>query len=254
MVSIVVPKEEDSYIQKYALDRIEEEVCKKMPAIIRYADWKKVIPACIMIEQEPLGIYGYLNDTIKDATKNVSSGTSIQYIRAAIKFRIYMLLYYRHCDNELYRVAVFPNLIEKMKEEKFDYDIEWINKSIDKIIDLEREVRELREKNSHTDNGSTVEDRKKIVLTNQSEMARVVKAMYMAGYFKNSDGSNVSEAEVGRKLCADFGLKSTWDSMVQAAYKKESIAETFDTLKDKAVEHYKKVNKIQESNAQNTIR
>ena len=242
--SVVVTKDEDSYIPEYTLDRIEEEVCKKMPAFIQYAGWKKVIPACIMIEQEPLGIYGCLTNTIKEVTMNQINPFNIQHVRAAIKCRIYMLLYYRHRDNELYKVAVFPYLIEKMREEKFDYDIEWINKRIDQIIKLEWRVRELREKNSHTDNDSTIEDGKKIVLTNQSEMARVVKAMYMAGYFKNSDGSNVSEAEVGRKLCADFGIKSTWDSMVQAAYKKESIAETFDMLKDKAVEHYKKVNKI----------
>ena len=152
--SVVVTKDEDSYIPEYTLDRIEEEVCKKMPAFIQYADWKKVIPTCIMIEQEPLGIYGCLINTIKEATKNMLSGTS--YTRVAIKYRIYMLLYYRHRDNELYKVAVFPNLIEKMREEKFDYDIDWINKCIDHIIDLEREVRELQKRSSEnmTEEGS----------------------------------------------------------------------------------------------------
>lgn len=141
-MSRVIEKEEDNYIPEYTLDRIEEEVCKKMPAIMQYASWDDVIPACIMIEHEPLGIYGCLNNTVNEATKNVI--LSGQYIRAAIKFRIYMLLYYMHRDSELYKISVFPILIAKMKEEKFDYGIEWINRRIDRIIELEWKVKELQ--------------------------------------------------------------------------------------------------------------
>lgn len=162
-----------------------------------------------------------------------------------------MLLYYRHCDNELYRVAVFPNLIEKMKEEKFDYDIEWINKSIDKIIDLERRIKELSGKDSDIDNGSTKKERKKkkkIVLTNQSEMARVVKAMCMNGYFMYEDGSNVCEAEVGRLLREVFHIKSSWNSLKQSAFQKEGISNTFEDLKAMAIKHYEKVNKTNKTN------
>ncbi len=86
---------------------------------------------------------------------------------------------------------------------------------------------------------------KRIVLTNQSETARVVKAMAMSGHFKHEDGSRVSEAEVGRKFCSSFGIKSSWDSLIQSAFKMEGgVAGTFDALKDKAVKHYRKVNKI----------
>ena len=86
---------------------------------------------------------------------------------------------------------------------------------------------------------------KRIVLTNQSETARVVKAMAMSGHFKHEDGSRVSEAEVGRKFCSSFGIKSSWDSLIQSACKMEGgVAGTFDALKDKAVKHYRKVNKI----------
>ena len=244
--SIVVPKEEDSYIPEYTLDRIEEEVCKNISGM-EYTHWENAIKICIEIEREPLDIYRCLNTTVSTYGISDKDTQNIDQRIKTILLRIYMLLYYHHRNDKIYEMSVFPPLREYVCRCKNcnNYNFSgMIVAPLNKIIDLEREVRELREKNSHTDNGSTVEDRKKIVLTNQSEMARVVKAMYMAGYFKNSDGSNVSEAEVGRKLCADFGLKSTWDSMVQAAYKKESIAETFDTLKDKAVEHYKKVNKI----------
>lgn len=85
---------------------------------------------------------------------------------------------------------------------------------------------------------------KRLVLTNQSEMARVVKAMAMCAYFKHADGTMVSEAEVGRWLCQQFGVKSTWDSLVQSAFKVENVSDTFMRLNDKAVEHFKKVNKI----------
>lgn len=93
--------------------------------------------------------------------------------------------------------------------------------------------------------GKPLPPSKHIVLTNQSETARVVKAMAKAGYFKHEDGSRVSEAEVGRKFCSLFGIKSSWDSLIQSAFKVEGgVAGTFETLKDKAVEHYEKVNKI----------
>lgn len=85
---------------------------------------------------------------------------------------------------------------------------------------------------------------KRIVLTNQSETARVMKAMAMAGHFKHEDGSEVSEAEVGRKFCKDFGIKSSWDSLVQSAFKVENVSNTFNKLMDKATQHYSKVNNI----------
>ncbi len=93
--------------------------------------------------------------------------------------------------------------------------------------------------------GEPLPPSKRIVLTNQSETARVVKAMAMSGHFKHEDGSRVSEAEVGRKFCSSFGIKSSWDSLIQSAFKMEGgVAGTFDALKDKAVKHYRKVNKI----------
>lgn len=107
---------------------------------------------------------------------------------------------------------------------------------------------ELKENDalSVVENEKSLPPSKRIVLNNQSETARVVKAMAMAGYFKHEDGSRVSEAEVGRKFCSLFGVKSTWDSLVQSAFRVEDISGTFETLKTTAINHYKKVNNIKD--------
>ena len=141
---VVVTKDEDSYIPEYTLDRIEEEVCKNWASLLQYVSWDKVIPTCINIEQEPLGVYGYLNDIIKQYDKG-NSASIRKSIRFAIKMRIYMLLYYRHSNDEMYKKAVLPILRKKVDEEGVGCDIDKeINASLDGILEFERQVREMQ--------------------------------------------------------------------------------------------------------------
>lgn len=246
-------EQSEEVISQYMLDCLEEEVCTNI-SVAKLTKWLKVVPYCVNINKEVLSVYTNTCNMVKQFTRQNTSAQDIQAYRESLVTRLYILLYYLHRDDEEYKVIVFPYLTSKMKLNTPGIIRENINKPIDKIIENHKKLQELRAAKSVLSNDSTSRDKKQIVLTNQSEMVRVVKAMYMAGYFKFSDGSVVSEAEVGRKLCADFGIKSTWDSLVQAAYKVDDVSKSFDTLRDKALGHYKKVNKIQESNAQNTIR
>ncbi len=236
-------EQSEEVISQYMLDCLEEEVCTNI-SVAKLTEWSKVVHYCVNINKEVLSVHTNTCNMVKQFTRQNTSAQDIQAYRESLVTRLYILLYYLHRDDEEYKVWVFPYLTSKMKSNTPAVIIEKINKPIDKIIENQKKLQELRAAKSVLSNDSTSRDKKQIVLTNQSEMARVVKAMYMSGYFKHADGSRLSEAEVGRKFCSDFGIETKWDTIVQAAYKIEGVAETFDSLKDNAIKHYKKVNKI----------
>jgi len=236
-------EQSEEVISQYMLDCLEEEVCTNI-SVAKLTKWLKVVPYCVNINKVMLSVHTNTCNMEKQFTRQNTSAQDIQAYRESLVTRLYILLYYLHRDDEEYKVWVFPYLTSKMKLNTPAVIIEKINKPIDKIIENQKKLQELRAAKSVLSNDSTSRDKKQIVLTNQSEMARVVKAMYMSGYFKHADGSRLSEAEVGRKFCSDFGIETKWDTIVQAAYKIEGVAETFDSLKDNAIKHYKKVNKI----------
>lgn len=71
-----------------------------------------------------------------------------------------------------------------------------------------------------------------IVLTNNSNFARVIQAMVSARYFKRADGDETNATEVGGMLLKLFGVSNTWKSVLQKAYSRENPLRTFDELRD----------------------
>ncbi len=71
-----------------------------------------------------------------------------------------------------------------------------------------------------------------IMLTNNSNFARVVQAMVSARYFKRANGDETNATEVGGMLLKLFGVSNTWKSVLQKAYSRENPLKTFDELRD----------------------
>jgi len=96
------------------------------------------------------------------------------------------------------------------------------------------EVYRLREENAKLEKSQTPPQ---IVLTNNSNFARVVQAMVSARYFKRADGDETNATEVGNMLLKIFGVSNTWKSVLQKAYGRENPMKTFDELRT-AAENY----------------
>lgn len=77
-----------------------------------------------------------------------------------------------------------------------------------------------------------------IVLTNNSNFARVVQAMVSARYFKRANGDETNATEVGGLLLKIFGVTNTWKSVLQKAYSRENPLKTFDDLRTAAEKYW----------------
>lgn len=237
-------------ISQYMLDCLEEEVCTNI-SVAKLTKWSKVVHYCVNINKEVLSVHTNTRNMVGQITKQNTSERDIQAYRESLVTRLYILLYYLHRDDEEYKAMVFPYLTSKMKLNTPGIIREYINKPIDKIIENQKKLQELRAAKSVKKIEKTTTPNKRILLANQNEMVRVVKAMCMNGYFIHENGSKVNEAEVGRLLREVFHIKSTWNSLKQSAFQKEGISNTFEDLKAMAIKHYEKVNKTNKTNKTN---
>ena len=97
------------------------------------------------------------------------------------------------------------------------------------------EIDRLREENAKLEKS---QNPPQIVLTNNSNFARVVQAMVSARYFKRADGDETNATEVGGMLLKMFGVSNTWKSVLQKAYSRENPLKTFDELRDVAQKYW----------------
>jgi len=81
-------------------------------------------------------------------------------------------------------------------------------------------------------NSNPLKDVPQVVLTNNSNFARVIQAMVSARYFKRANGDETNATEVGGMLLKLFGVSNTWKSVLQKAYSRENPLRTFDELRD----------------------
>lgn len=146
--SVIVTKDEDSYIPEYTLDRIESEVCTNIPGM-EYTQWEDAINMCVEIEREPLDIYRCLNTIVTIYGIWDKEPQTINDRMKSILLRIHILLYYRHRDDRIYEISVFPPLREYVNRyvncKNYNFHVK-IYDPLNKIIDLEREVRELQKR------------------------------------------------------------------------------------------------------------
>ena len=107
-----------------------------------FADLDKI---CVRIENNPPEVFSVIAKAKNDKAILVP-GTSIRKYHVMLT-RIYILLYYRHCDDADYKDFVLKELLDNMGiYGKKEYAEQHINKPIDNIRDIEKQFKEKQKK------------------------------------------------------------------------------------------------------------
>ena len=106
-----------SLVPQYVLDQLSDEVCMKLNYFHRIYTpakmWEGVIEACEQIEQNPQAVNSIIVEAkLKHSTISVP-GSNVAYYHMFLT-RLYVLLYYRHPDDDVYKPVVFRRLEENM--------------------------------------------------------------------------------------------------------------------------------------------
>lgn len=128
------------------------------------------------------------------------------------------------------------------REENDELLVQQISKLKEEVNRLAGENAELKRENERFKDGNVQLEYysvpSKIVLTNNSNFARVVQAMVSARYFKRANGDETNATEVGGLLLRIFGVTNTWKSVLQKAYGRENPLKTFDDLRTAAEKYW----------------
>ena len=106
----------ETYLTKDVLGNLSLRVAKSLPCLKTIDDtsiWEKPIPLCQRIEANVREVDSVILEARKDNGYFQNRGTNpfnFQVLLACV----YILLYYRHCDDELYKAVVFPELQNNM--------------------------------------------------------------------------------------------------------------------------------------------
>lgn len=230
----------NEYLPEYILDGLTLRVINKLGNFYQDCMPKNnadVIKACKTIEQNVQQVYS----VIANAKRNMNSNPGgYGYRYRHFLTSVYVLLYYRHRDDEPYKLVVFPQL----KLEMGDYANKTIIKEVvDKMLEEDAKLRSMQEnKNtginlqmeltSGTDNPIMLADKR------GSDFVRAVQAMCLSGYFVHKDKTMATPTEVGSMLVKLFGRNTEWKSLLQKAYGRDNPLKTFDELRDKAQEYW----------------
>ena len=133
------------YLPKYTLNQLADRVAMKVDYFNRLYKpdniWNGIIESCQTIEEEPRNVSTVIVD-MKKENEIAVSGTSIKKYHCKLTC-VYILLYYRYRDDDMYKALVFPYLIQNMGVYSGNQIInDKINLEIDKIIELDKLVEE----------------------------------------------------------------------------------------------------------------
>lgn len=134
-------------ISQTKLNVMYERICSQIDYLTTRTDsasplWDGPIKMCQQIEADPFAV----DSVALEAKKHNSyfNGSSTPRVYHAILCRVYIILYYRHRGEELYKEIVFPRLLENMGLYKAKY-LNSINEQIDKILAQEEMVKKMQE-------------------------------------------------------------------------------------------------------------
>lgn len=135
------------FITQIKLNVLQDRVCRPINYLTTKINsatplWDDPIKMCQQIEIDQFAV----DSVILNARQHNSlfNGINTPRIYHAILCRVYILLYYRFHDNELYQRIVFPKLKENMGIYN-DIHLKTINEEIDKILALEELVKKIQE-------------------------------------------------------------------------------------------------------------
>jgi hypothetical protein len=231
----------NEYLPEYTINGLTQRVINRLGNFYHTYTPKNdsnVIKSCREIEANVQKVY----NVIDSATKRLNSSGAYGYCYRSFLTSVYVLLYYRHRDDERYKMVVFPQLKRYMGEHAAK---PILHEELDKMIEEDAMLRSLGGEDeivSRIKKQQTSDDAKSIVLAENrgSDFVRVILAMYQCGYFEHKDKSNVSLTELGSMLMQLLGRTTAWKSLLQKAFDRDNPLSTFDKLRDNAQEYWQK--------------
>ena len=137
------------FLPKYTFDQLSEQVCLRLSCIgnvLKTSDmWEGIPELCQQIEDEPRAVNSVIAE-VKTKSKVIIQNPIVRESHMILA-RVYILLYYRHRDDAIYKAIVFPELKRYMgiyANEK--QQMELIHTHTDKIIELDKLVEEAKKK------------------------------------------------------------------------------------------------------------
>ena len=134
-----------TYISQTTIDALMERVCLQTSYLSTKLDsatplWDGPISMCQRIEADEMTV----DSVIKEAKKrnDLFRGSTV-YLYQALLCRVYILLYYRHRDDVLYKTFVFERITSNIGT-YYKNCLTNINGQIDKLLEQEALVRKVR--------------------------------------------------------------------------------------------------------------
>ena len=140
----------NEYLPEYILDGLTLRVINKLGNF--YSDYTPknnadVIKACKTIEQNVQQVYSVIVNARRSMKRNSGYGSEFRHFLTSV----YIVLYYRHRDEEPYQVLVFPQL----KAEMGDFAAKTImNEELDKMLEEDAKLRSVQEKKHDEQTGN----------------------------------------------------------------------------------------------------
>lgn len=124
---------------KRLLDSLTERVCRPIQKLSTRITtgtplWNGPIEMCEQLEKDPLSVDSVI---VSARTLNGNfSGVNILFYHAVL-CRVYILLRYRHGEDEVYKTVVYPRLLENMGVYGKPEYLKSINEQVDRVKELE---------------------------------------------------------------------------------------------------------------------
>lgn len=124
---------------KRLLDSLTERVCRPIQKLSTRITtgtplWNGPIEMCEQLEKDPLSVDSVI---VSARTLNGNfSGVNILFYHAVL-CRVYILLRYRHGEDEVYKTVVYPRLLENMGAYGKPDNLKPINEQVDRVKELE---------------------------------------------------------------------------------------------------------------------
>lgn len=195
-----------------------------------------VIKACESIEQNVQNVY----NVITDAIEKMSNNRNLGYVYRHFLTSVYVLVYYRHRDEDDYQLVVFDPLKDKMGDFASK---NIINQTVDKMLEEDVKLQAIQAKKNTTSNlqqglmpatGMTI----RLADKRGSDFVRAIQAMCLCGYFEHKNKTSVTPTEVGSMLVKLLGRNTEWKSLLQSAFECDNPLKTFDELRDSAQNYW----------------
>ena len=157
----------NEYLPEYILDGLTLRVINKLGNFYQDCTPKSnadVIKACRTIEQNVQQVYSVIANAKRSMNQNGGYGYRYRHFLTSV----YVLLYYRHRDEEAYQMVVFTHL----KPEMGDFAAKIVIKEVvDKMLEEDAKLRSMQEKkhDEQTSNKSTGSEAEKQIAKLEKE-------------------------------------------------------------------------------------